>query len=157
MSIIEERAAHWIARAQYLPCRVILNEDGPYLSRYTVRQLDDGGHLYLHHFHASDAVVELHNHPWAGVSVILAGGYSEERLDDDGVIRRRDYSPGDMVRLKPETFHRVDLLDPVAGCWSLFTTGRRVQSWGFVDRVTSAFTPWRDALLARGITPKEAP
>jgi hypothetical protein len=151
-------ALYWRAKAPTLPLRVIPNEKGrPYLSRYTVRALDDGGHLYLHHFHESDFAADLHNHPWSGESLILEGGYIEERLQVGGHITRRRYLPGATVRLEPHTFHRVDLLDPVAGCWTLFTTGQRVQSWGFKDRATNAFTPYRDALLARGITPQEPP
>ena len=135
MRTLEEVARYWQARARsgLLPCRVILGEHGVLLSRYTVRELESGGRLYLHHFHRSDADDDLHNHPWSGSSTILAGGYTEERLHPDGSIRSRTYLPGDSVDLMPNTFHRVDLLDPAAGCWTLFRTSRRVQSWGFID------------------------
>lgn len=141
--------------AAQLPCRVIHGEQGPYLSRYTLAALPSGGHVYLHHFHRSDADRDLHNHPWPGSSIILAGGYNEERREtaSDGsyFIEPRVRFPGDIVTLEPDTFHRVDLLDPVAGCWTLFTTGMRSQSWGFWNRDTGILTPWRDALASRGL------
>lgn len=143
--------------AANLPRRDIPNEHGIYLSRYTVRDLPDGGAVYLHHFHASDADSDLHNHPWPGSSLILAGGYIEYRrwTDNDGghFVSSRPYLPGDTNILAPDTFHRVDLLDPVNGCWTLFTTGAKVQSWHFWDRETGILTPWREALARRGITP----
>lgn len=145
------------ALAADLPRRDIPNEHGIYLSRYTVRDLHIGGAIYLHHFHASDADSDLHNHPWPGSSLILAGGYREERRVPWGegveAIEQRVYLPGDTNILAPDTFHRVDLLDPANGCWTLFTTGAKVQSWHFWDRDTGILTPWREALARRGITP----
>lgn len=137
--------------ASSLPCRVICGEHGPYLSRYTLRALDSGGMVYLHHFHRGDADRELHNHPWAGSSIILAGGYVEERRGYGMSIERRTFHVGDTNVLEPDTYHRVDLLDPTAGCWSLFTTGPKVQTWHFWDRATGVLTPWRDALARRGL------
>ena len=139
-----------LALAEKLPCRVIMGEQGPYLSRYTLRELDDGGHVYLHFFHRGDADLQLHNHPWAGTSLILAGGYREERRVGQRV-EERVYRPGDVSVLEPNTFHRIDLLEPERGCWTLFSIGPRVQSWGFWDRDGGAFTPWREALAARGL------
>lgn len=151
--------------AANLPCRVIEGERGPYLSRYTMRDLPDGGAIYLQHFHQSDEDRKLHNHPWHGRSYILAGGYREERRmlcscggrsdcrGKGSYIDRRSYLPGDTNILAPDTFHRVDLLDPANGCWTLFTTGAKVQTWHFWDRDTGILTPWREALARRGLTP----
>lgn len=135
-----------------LPGRAISHENGPYLSRFTLTETDTGGHVYLHFFHRSDADLELHNHPWAGTSLILTGGYREERRFRGG-IETRIFRPGDVNVLMPDTFHRVDLLDPAAGCWTLFVTGQRVQDWGFWDRYTDVFTPWKEALRKRGLLP----
>lgn len=131
------------AIAQHLPCRIIHGAHGPYLSRYTLRELPDGGRVYLHFFHRGDADLELHNHPWAGESLIMTGGYVEERRVGDEILTRW-YRPGDRNILGPETFHRVDLLAPDEGCWTLFTASAKVQSWGFWNRITNAFTPWRE-------------
>lgn len=148
-------AARLAELASGLDRRDIPNEHGVYLTRWLVRELEDGGRVYLHHFQQSDATEELHNHPWSGFSVILAGGYLEERLLPDGRIARRAVLPGDENELAAETFHRVDLLTPTLGCWTLFGVGAKVQSWGFLDRETHEFTPWRMALARRRIVPTE--
>ncbi|HSN19255.1 MAG TPA: hypothetical protein VLS49_01170 [Usitatibacter sp.] len=142
-----------LAFAQRFPRRVIEGERGPYLSRYTLAEMPDGGHVYLHFFHRGDADRELHNHPWAGTSVILTGGYREERRGEGDGIDVRVYGPGDVNHLAPDTFHRVDLIDEARGCWTLFVTSARVQSWGFWCRETRVFTPWREALARRGLVP----
>jgi hypothetical protein len=146
------------ALAATLPVSHILNEDGPYLDRYTLQTYPDGSHLYLHHFRSSDARGELHNHPWGGHSLILAGGYREERrwsVDRvNGIeyeIQTTTHRPGDFVDLMPNTFHRIELLDVEAGCWTLFHTGPYCQSWGFWNRATGVFTPWRENFRARGL------
>lgn len=130
--------------------RVIPNEHGPYLSRYTLGGSMGEGHIFLHHFHSDDASDQLHNHPWCGTSLILAGSYMEERMVD-GAIRERVLSPGDINRLEPDTFHRVELLDQEHGVWTLFAVGKRVQEWSFMNRATGVLTPWRDALRERGL------
>lgn len=147
---------HLAELAKRLPLRRVINRDhDPYLSRYTLHECVDGGHVYLHYFHRGDADHELHNHPWAGTSVILSGGYVEERREPDGAggyrIVERMFGPGGVNIVEPDTFHRIDLIDPVKGCWTLFSTSKRVQSWGFWDRNSGVFTPWREMLAARGI------
>lgn len=142
------------AFAATLPCRTIFGERGAYLSRYTLDVTRADRHVYLHFFHRGDADRTLHNHPWSGRSLILTGGYREERRDGAHIVERI-YVPGDVNTLDVDTFHRVDLLDP-RGAWTLFETGARVQSWGFWDRDSDVFTPWRDALTARGLVPIES-
>lgn len=137
--------------AETLPKRTIDHEEGPYLSRYTLAELPDGGHLYLHFFHRSDIDLDLHNHPWPGRSLILTGGYREERREGDRVVERV-YRRGDVNILDADTFHRVDLLTPDLGCWTLFMTGPKEQSWGFWDRTTGAYTGWREAIALRGLS-----
>jgi len=136
--------------AALLPAVRIPNESGPYLDRYTLAVFPDGAHLYLHHFLSSDAGADLHNHPWSGRSIILSGGYREERRVGDTIVERV-CRVGDTSTLQPDTFHRLDILDVEAGCWTLFYAGPHVQSWGFWDRVTGVVTPWRVALRARGL------
>ena len=147
--------------------RVIYDREGrsPYLSRYyvtarpTMRDgstpFDQNGNpkigvtwpderwgLYVHKFHRSDEDGGLHNHPWAwSISFVLAGGYSEERRDGDRV-RRRDVLPFSFNFIGHDDFHRVDLLEKDA--WTLFLVGPKVSSWGFWDRETVEFTPWRE-------------
>ena len=49
---------------------------------------------------------------------------------------------GSLESLRRDDFHRVDLLE--RDSWSLFVAGPRVGSWGFADRRTGEFTPWRE-------------
>ncbi len=139
-----------------LPCKVICGEGGPYLSRYTIRDFEDGGHLYLHFFHRSDEDGELHSHPWAGTSHILTGGYVETRrflcADGDSKLTQKAYFPGDVNHLTPDTFHRVDLFGD-NGCWTLFRTYGKEQDWGFWSPATNVFTHWRTFIIQKGLTP----
>ena len=80
--------------------------------------------VYLHYFFRGDSRGKMHNHPWSrAVSLILTGGYTEERLAPGGTVQRRRFAPGDVNRLERDTFHRVDL--DGGGCWTLFITGQR--------------------------------
>lgn len=160
------------AVADRLPRRVITREDGdrslPYLERYYVcgdpsalrffpagqdaprwwqRPLTWLPLVYLHRFRRDDEDVELHNHPWAAVSLILVGGYYEERreIDDSGHlynVRRYERKPFTLNRLHPDTFHRVELIEHDA--WTLIVVGEKVQSWGFWHPRTGEFLPWRE-------------
>jgi hypothetical protein len=52
-------------------------------------------------------------------------------------------APGTVNVLTAETFHRVDLRERDA--WSLFLAGPRTgESWGFWNRMTDAFLPWKE-------------
>jgi hypothetical protein len=85
-----------------------------------------------------------HRHPWRwAISLVLKGGYSEERRSGDSVVRRR-VRPWRLNRLTDRDFHRVDLTDGDA--WTLFLVGPITQSWGFWDRDTKRFTPWKEFL-----------
>jgi hypothetical protein len=65
-----------------LPKTTITVNGKPYLTRcYLFGKDRTWGNIYLHHFHSSDQGDELHNHPWVwGLSLVLAGGYYEERV-----------------------------------------------------------------------------
>lgn len=108
--------------------------------------------VFLHHFCLSDLDRDLHNHPWGkSVSLILAGGYTEERreIDEEGMgvtISTRVFNPGRLNVIRSDDFHRVTLHDPVNGCWSLFFAGQRAQDWGFWIRETDEVVPWKKYL-----------
>lgn len=157
----------WLARKT--PPRVITGRKaGPYLTRYFLHRhgpaTEGMDHhegktprfgLYLHHFHRSDDAGALHSHPWKwAVSLVLKGGYSEERRRWLGKgpggpfstswVERRRVRPWSFNILRGSDFHRVDLNNGEA--WTLFLVGPVVSSWGFWDRVTRAYTPWRKFL-----------
>jgi hypothetical protein len=118
-----------------------------YLERYLVLRAF-GLQVFLHRFLASDDDDALHNHPWDwAVSLILAGGYREQRLGPDQVVWERNFMPGRLNFLRANSFHRVDLLED--DCWTLFITGPKAQSWGFLDLATREFLPWREHIRRR--------
>lgn len=135
-----------------IPSRTINGPDGdPYLTRWYLwprgpRTLDDqatgGEHpfaIFLHYFHRGDDDRDQHSHPWKkSISLILKGGYVEERGE-----QIREFRPGALNTISSDDFHRVDLLEPEHGCWTLFLAGRNVQSWGFRRRGTGEYVPWQ--------------
>lgn len=127
----------WCERwAHALQVQRIARDGRPYLDRYFVagwnpfaRRGDSA--IFLHHFVASDEPGKFHTHPWDySVSVILAGGYREQRCIA-GAVMTRDYVAGDLNVLTADDQHRVEVLD--ADCWTLFLAGRFITRWRFVD------------------------
>lgn len=141
-----ERLCVWLERK--LPKTTITIQGKPYLTRCYIFGKDRAwGNVYLHHFHSSDQGDELHNHPWKwGVSLIMAGGYSEEYCSQTipGLVMRREKGFGKLNFIKADDFHRVDLHDETKGAWTLFFAGPRTGEWGFWDRHTQTFKSWRE-------------
>jgi hypothetical protein len=143
--------------AERLPVRVIEGVNGDvFLERYRVADLGPSrGRVFLHRFVRGDEDRELHNHPWHGLSLILVGGYREERrvwTPEGERVVQRDLKPGNFNLIAPHTFHRVDLAR--GECWTLFVAGPVVQSWGFWCRDTNTFTPWREFIARKGMVPR---
>lgn len=145
------------AIVEKLPSRTITTGGSPYLTRWYLwpegpRDTEnDENHpdlpfaVFLHKFHRGDADRDQHNHPWdLSVAIVLAGGYREERGDETRVVR-----PGTVNVIRADDFHRVDLLNPAMGSWSLFVAGRKTNGWGFRDNGTGAFIPQKDYLAAK--------
>jgi hypothetical protein len=161
----------WFAKLlNRIPHETIKIDGKPYLTRYfltgkNTRETGERPHLFLHHFHMSDQDRELHDHPYTGLSLILRGGYVEERKsvirldlalaqDASNVtksvvqvpvyseVRVKTFLPGMLNRLRLGDFHRTVLIDEENGAWTLFLTGRRKTDWGFLDRDTEAFYPY---------------
>lgn len=141
-----------------LPSRTITTGGSPYLTRWYLwpegpRDAEDEGSdlpfaMFIHRFHRGDADREQHNHPWdLSVAIVLAGGYREERGDEVKI-----FTPGTINVIKADDFHRVDLLNPEMGSWSLFVAGRKAGGWGFRDKATGAFIPQREYLASKGLT-----
>lgn len=125
----------------YLKCKQIAGENGqPYLERYMIARWGRNGEhtIFLHRFLDSDSDQGVHDHPWDSKSLILSGGYTEERLIKENIngvpverIILRDVKPLSFNKIEKDTFHRIILKDKVAP-WTLFYHGPRVKSWGFL-------------------------
>lgn len=166
--------------AKLPPPRIIFDRAGksPYLSRWYLLgrpTMPDGSHpftedgspkegildpdrlfaVFLHKFHRGDDDAELHNHPWKwALSLVLSGGYREERRrgapERGGAVSIRTVFPWTLNLIHHDTFHRVDLLGEDA--WSLFLAGPREKTWGFWNRSTGRYMPWRDFITWRRST-----
>jgi len=126
------------------PRATILGDDGaPKLHRFYLFGSGTTFGVFLHHFVGSDAPHIFHDHPWPwGLSLVLRGGYTEERCAGASApVTRRTLRPGRLNLLRPGTFHRVELRDH-RPAWTLFVHGPKVRRWGFLDRVTGAFALW---------------
>ena len=121
-------------RSRWFPRLDISRDDGsPYLVRWHLL-LTPFGRVYLHRFLAPDAQCP-HDHPWPFVSLVLWGGYWEERYGagqpaPDG--RRLAWRGRLSVAFRrAEDTHRVARLHPTRPTWTLVVTGRRRRRWGF--------------------------
>lgn len=105
--------------------------------------------LMLHHIHRPDSDRYLHNHPWkSATSVILNGGYDEERrvetpttfLRDEKrgdfsvstiYVQNRLYAPGDINHLTNNHYHRITAVKEET--WTLFINDTRLpEGWGYL-------------------------
>ncbi len=150
--------------ASRLPSITIPKPDGkPYLTRYFfLGEEKPGINVFLHYFHSSDmdrspdnGSLLLHNHTWSdSVSLILFGGYSEERRAGySPVITRRKFPAGSFNWIRNTDFHRVDLLDERNGGWSIFITSKRAEKngrWGFWDRENYDYTDAEEMIKRMG-------
>jgi hypothetical protein len=148
--------------SSHLTRRVICREDGePYLTRFIVWgwKPSDGDRkypfsIYLHLFHTPDYDPAPHSHPWDwAVSLILSGGYIEERLEEDGGAFLGVYKAPALNVIKSDTFHVITELSPKAPTWTLFIVGPKNATWGFMVP-KRGYVPWRDRLRERGIEPE---
>ncbi|MDU4254486.1 hypothetical protein [Pseudomonas sp.] len=131
--------------ARQLPARQIQqrNDDGSsthFLQRYPIIDTPRFG-LYLHELMPRPADMAMHNHPWHAVSVVLTGGYREERLCAGLETIERE------VRwfnwLQPERFHRITHTTP--GTWTLVIRLRRLKVRGFIGAVVNGQASYRPA------------
>lgn len=114
-----------------------------YIERMLVPKLG-GARMMLHHILRPDRDDHLHDHPWrTAYSVVLAGGYREERQIGPHGNRFSRYVGGQELLtrqgrrisendLSAGIYHRITFVEP--DTWSLVVTGERDTSrkWGFL-------------------------
>lgn len=114
-----------------------------YMDRWGIERSPWFG-IYVHRFTAPDPGIDLHDHPWTFWSLVLKGGYTEERCDVRDAprrafaaevgqcergrsVHRRRFS---VRSLRLDECHRIVSLDgPV--CWTLVVHGSWRRKWGF--------------------------
>lgn len=113
----------------------------------------------IHHICRADQDRDLHDHPWNARTIILKGWYREERLfsgmsdaEACSAVSLGNYRPGigELERTAGYTgrlmfgqYHRISKV-PDDGVWTLFITGRKRGTWGFL--VDGEKVPWRTYL-----------
>ncbi len=142
-SVAETAARIWCTGfARTLQVQHIKPSGVPYLDRYFLggwspTNKRSGPAVFLHHFLASDPDDSVHSHPWGwSASLILSGGYREERCDTNQQMSVREYKPGDVNVLNAADKHRIDLLS--TDCWTLFLAGNFDKAWSFSPRCDRA-------------------
>ncbi len=150
VSATEERPPHH----ETLFRRLTLRHNGEvFLDRFGIGTQWFG--LYLHRIVAPDPGIDLHDHPWPFVSLILWGGYTEEvaeardapalakLAEHNEVIREvvtgqrrssqrgdeREWRCGSVHRMPLTIAHRITAVEPHT--WTLVLRGRKSRSWGF--------------------------
>lgn len=113
--------------------------DVNYLTRWRIVQTPWCA-LYLHRMERPDSRPTLHDHPWSFVSIILRGGYTEERLNlQDRLPRRRIIRRVNVMR-RDDAHYIAELHRPKV--WSLLLVGKRRRTWGYWEPSTWAFGEW---------------
>lgn len=143
LEIVVEDVLWKLVRRLKHRCRIIEDDDGsPYLLRCYLTPMTEQRWwpgVFLHYFYRGDHDREVHNHPWdVSMSLILTGGYIEERFDAEtrGIVERV-IKPLMLNVIRGDDFHRVQMRK--GGCFSLFIAGRKIQRWGFLRRDGTEF------------------
>lgn len=147
------RIANWlIKRAKKTPYFHIRmpEDDSLYMERYWLFNPYDNKtgkrkrqwipfSMRIHIIRMPDMDRHLHDHAWNFRTVVLDGWYREERpfdtwSDEDYPREVITRNTGDTAKLKHGRYHRISEVSP-GGVTTLFITGRKRGSWGFlVDR-----------------------
>ena len=174
-----------IKQATKTPYHHLASADGQdiYMARYWLlnpydRETQQVKHRWLpwsvrlHFIHRADQDPHLHDHPWNARTIILRGGYEEQRelqpetreailagaiadpdpawLDlVDGLSGYRTLRAGDTAALKHGEYHRIYAIHGDCAV-TLFITGRYRGPWGFL--VDGVKVGWRKYL---GLAEKE--
>jgi hypothetical protein len=135
----------------------IRNEAGDlYLRRFYIYRGKHRPHIYLHHIMRSDEDRALHDHPWAFLSIMLKGSYTEvtpytgqnvECVSDvrfdrcyGGPVVEEKISALAIVRHNAADRHRL-ILRPGFTVWTLVFAGEREREWGFWGK--GIFIHWK--------------
>lgn len=111
------------------PNVTIGGKDDPYLFRWHMIPRNGLCNVYLHYFMRSDDDRALHDHPYANLSLLLWGSYTEHTIEAGGINVRVHRRSGTWKLRRATDAHRIELTH--GHCWTLFITGPRLRDWGF--------------------------
>jgi hypothetical protein len=92
----------------------------------------------IHHILIKDQDRHHHDHPWNARTIVLQGGYCEERSGIHFVRK-----PGDTATLRFEEYHRINYVTD-GGVYTMFITWKQRGEWGF--NVDGKKVLWREYL-----------
>lgn len=96
--------------------------------------------VYLHDIHEADGDRDPHNHPWAFLSIVLRGGYTERVYDRASAGKDKTHTLYSIHAMGRRKYHRITTIEP--GLKTLILTGPRQSGWGFfTDR---GYVRWQD-------------
>lgn len=90
------------------------------------------GGILVHRIDAADPGMDLHDHPWAFVSIVLRGGYTEEFCDTrlaTGDLGERTWRRWSIHRMPLNIAHRITAVEP--NTVTLVLRTRKTRRWGF--------------------------
>lgn len=140
--LLARRHSHYTARRPF-DLRVPLDPSiPPYLFRWWRIPRNAIFNIYYHVLESSDDDRALHDHPWWSFSLVLSGGYLEERIREGG-IREKTWSASGMMtfRWTGRKAHRLELVSVATPARTIFITGPVTRRWGFHDPIHG----WVDA------------
>ena len=112
-----------------------------YMVRWHLLPRNSLFNVYLHRIEGRDRDIELHDHSWWSLTVVLKGSYEEVVLEPGA--EHPYYRKVKRFSLRsPKTAHRI--LRPEVPTWTLFITGPRVREWGF--HTINGWVHWRQYL-----------
>lgn len=142
MRFLRRLSHRLITKALQRPPDVLIGgRENPYMRRWWIIPRNPIFNVYLHEFLRSDDDRALHDHPWINMSILLEGpGYDEivpvQRFGFRPTYRTIARHVGDIVIRLATSAHRIALLTDETGkpraVWSLFITGPRLRTWGFL-------------------------
>lgn len=118
----------------------LLHNGRPFLDRWGLDLGPVGS--YVHNLAGADPGLDLHDHPWPFVTLILRGGYEEEVADirEPWMTRRRSWGRFSIHAMPFTVCHRITRVQP--GTWTLVLRGRKSRTWGFYLIDEARWTPW---------------
>lgn len=84
--------------------------------------------VQLNHLLSSEQESLFHKHSFIGLSIVLSGGYEEERLGPNLNTVRRFLRPGDVNVFTGGEVHRISHVDP--NTWTLHILSKPLFIWG---------------------------
>lgn len=124
--------------------RLTLSHDGAkFLDRWGLVH-DRLGGFYLHHIAGPDPGLDLHDHPWSFITLVLSGGYWELQADIfagvHGPPRHASWPHWSVHRVPLTVAHRITVAAP--GTWTLVLRGPTRRVWGFY--LPDGRVPWTE-------------